>query len=674
MPPKGSKHPRPADPNSAASRLAVVVKHACHAARHGLTAGEIATAWRDRVGEAFPADLKSALMRLRRRGDLESEAYMIQTVRFRHRDEPVPYFPPDAFEPLVARLVAEHFAATGRPAKTGEIRVAMRALGREEPYPGATTGTVWNLAFTRPGLRRAPTARLLEVRIETDSPRAHRGYLPNTAAGQAFAALLSAYTDAYRAGHPEWFTERTASSASPGAIHVPFQVLLAALDAAHPGAPHTPPAARAAVRSLVALLPRATVVSAAVHCTVAELGLPAHHWHVRLWRLAQPDGQTTWRSLGRAALQGVVRDLRNASERASAKREGGYRHLARVVAHPLTAHGIFPPRLLGGDADAEVRAAVALDDAAQYLRVAAELAGLTALAQDPWARPPFATDLPAVRRAVLRTAVEHAMHPCRASDLPTLLPRLERAWDTTARWAEHFHRHSAEFSEWRLRVATAHENFAALVALLGPGAPSATRSPTAEPLGVIGAPGTTVRFADLDPVLREMATLRGADVGRRPYTLFKNARRCVSGRGPHEVGVLDRADALLGLFAALPLPRAAALLDHGHAALGHVLRDRAVLEDLLARTPPAAAASRRALVVALGMIGAAPAWGDAVPGGEDGLDAAAFVLAVVCTTLDAGRAAAAVAAAMASARGAARAVLAEAAAQLRSGDLLTAVG
>ena len=178
----------------------------------------------------------------------------------------------------------------------------------------------------------------------------------------------------------------------------------------------------------------------------------------------------------------------------------------------------------------------------------------------------------------------------------------------------------------------------------------------------------TAGVADARPVADAVAALRWGRPDGNWETLVEDARRVPAPAGPagpraftSPPAVIDRVDALL-LYDAVALLRTAALLAPAQLLLGHLLRDAASLGAQLDRVPAGDDVSRRALVVALGLLGAPPASEAAVPDVRSVPDAAAYLLAV--TLADAGGGAA---------LGAARAVTDAALLRLGAGRLLSVV-
>lgn len=104
-------------------------------------------------------------------------------------------------------------------------------------------------------------------------------------------------------------------------------------------------------------------------------------------------------------------------------------------------------------------------------------------------------------------------------------------------------------------------------------------------------------------------------------------------RSPAEVTALDRPDLVATLIASAALPRAAAHLAPAEALLGHVLRDADALRRLLDAAPAADGSGRRALVVALALLGQGTPAEQAVPDPTDAQDTATACCAALLTHL-----------------------------------------
>lgn len=114
-----------------------------------------------------------------------------------------------------------------------------------------------------------------------------------------------------------------------------------------------------------------------------------------------------------------------------------------------------------------------------------------------------------------------------------------------------------------------------------------------------------------------------------------------SGAPVPPIPMLDRVDAICTIFDTIALAKSAVLLSSARALLGRVLRDAGCLQHLLQATPYADGASRRAAVVALGLLGQAVDFELAVPQPMHTADVEAYVLSAVVTldpSIDATRA------------------------------------
>jgi hypothetical protein len=152
-----------------------------------------------------------------------------------------------------------------------------------------------------------------------------------------------------------------------------------------------------------------------------------------------------------------------------------------------------------------------------------------------------------------------------------------------------------------------------------------------------------VSLNELDPLLRSAASrlgIRGAESRKRLVERVRRLRPIREVVDPHgkerfgkanrlELAVLDRVEALLAVWELFRVPRATALLSAGAQALGEVFRDSSWVRHLLETTREGEAYTRRALVVALGLLGSPPVFESAVPDRSDADDAAVWALSVL---------------------------------------------
>lgn len=191
-------------------------------------------------------------------------------------------------------------------------------------------------------------------------------------------------------------------------------------------------------------------------------------------------------------------------------------------------------------------------------------------------------------------------------------------------------------------------------------------------LRIVGQAGTAT-WEELDPALRATSMRLGLDPARSSR-LVDAARRFpkteTPGRerfgaaGEHALSVLDRPDVMGLLYDLFRLPRTTALMRDAQLCLGFGLRDGALLRELFEDVPRGDRTARRALVVALGLIGEPLALEIAVPEPDDPEATEAWLLsAVLGRWLDA---AADVRVADSRAKGAARRVTDKALARIES--------
>jgi hypothetical protein len=335
---------------------------------------------------------------------------------------------------------------------------------------------------------------------------------------------------------------------------------------------------------------------------------------------------------------------------ARAKDEGhaGKPGRLRTLASPLVAYGGAPPHYRTGAPTAEDYLACWLNDAVYAYRPADEMLGIAALRRraETLGIPLFA-QLAELRGTALSVAVAEV---CAASQVET---RAAGAGDPPVADAVATNLHALEvLSSWLQQASDGRGLSAAqrsrhqrglvvqrhqLEAVRSLAATStfqdAMRGAATGRCRVVGE-AAGVGTPDLLPYATAVAQVLGhEDSLQLARNLVAAARRVpLTGariRRPRwnlDVGI-DRVDALLLIFRALSLPRTATLLAAAQGVLGGVVRDAAVLAGLLAGVPTRAGEARRALVVALGLLGVVTDLEVAVPDPTDADDTAAYVLA-----------------------------------------------
>lgn len=156
-------------------------------------------------------------------------------------------------------------------------------------------------------------------------------------------------------------------------------------------------------------------------------------------------------------------------------------------------------------------------------------------------------------------------------------------------------------------------------------------------LRIVGQGGTAT-WDELETALRSTCRRLGLTPRRGP-TLIEHARRFPTvqmpgeerfgGADEHPLSVLDRPDVMATLFELFRLPRTTSLMRDAQMCLGHVLRDAGLLRELFRDVPPGDMAVRRALIVALGLLGEPLELDVAVPEPDDPETTEAWLLSVV---------------------------------------------
>lgn len=151
----------------------------------------------------------------------------------------------------------------------------------------------------------------------------------------------------------------------------------------------------------------------------------------------------------------------------------------------------------------------------------------------------------------------------------------------------------------------------------------------------------TLERADVCRLALAAGLLRGEDAAMRLLPrAFGDTRRFPGAMGPAAAVqrppgftsasapiVLDRVEVLVCIHTCVGLPGALALIHSALALMGHVLRDAAVIRRVLDEIRLGEAPARRALVVALGLLGESVSFETGVSDPNDPLDIEAYILA-----------------------------------------------
>lgn len=353
----------------------------------------------------------------------------------------------------------------------------------------------------------------------------------------------------------------------------------------------------------VAYRSRAQAVRHAVSGASRTLGRPAARHEVRWLMLTRTSHEVA---------QGVYRDLSIVERTDGAKAPG---RLA-TLRTPFTVYGGAPVRYyLQGPQPLPPRFhdLAVLEDTILQLAVADEVDGIEALERRAAAqRSPTLRWIADRRREVLLGTLRAAVGATPVPDASDALRRTLRVW---ADWREALAQATqvpAGAREHALRgLDHGRRHLEAARAVLGLTVAPAAAAPRVERTLIVGEYGS-VPLASLRPYLSQVARRMGVEPERlrlggcRRFPPAQPSTHAPLGRSVRIVADLDRVDVLSALAETLEAPRSRSLLQAGATVLGRVLRDPVVLTKALGRCAPHEQYARRALMVALGLVGAQP--------------------------------------------------------------------
>lgn len=370
---------------------------------------------------------------------------------------------------------------------------------------------------------------------------------------------------------------------------------------------------------------RADAIRYAVLAAEAALQRPVSRTELRWWRATPGAGDVHRGMLSDAAFSDDLGRL--ARQDAGHAGTVGRLHAVRTE---FSCHGgpgvrylLLPPSPLD-------QALCGLEDAAFSLRPADEEHGIWVLSKQARVqRLEGLAFLAELRRDLLVHSLQRLVDPSIRAGL--LAHRLELAGEGLRRWAEITPKLSRDQEEARAkRLSERVHQIRSIARLLEepPTEPGIPLRRVGED-GLVSLEGMRPYYeaaADLLDLRREGAARLLENARRFPAPVSPSAERF--GRA-HELSLslLDRVDALTGLFQLFPVPRANALLASAQMVLGGVLRDADVLTVVLGLLPRSARYVRRALVIALGLLGRRVEFKDFVGETWDAEDVAAWVLA-----------------------------------------------
>jgi hypothetical protein len=386
--------------------------------------------------------------------------------------------------------------------------------------------------------------------------------------------------------------------------------------------------------------------SAIAHAAIA-FERPVGRQDVKIWAVAQRagllGGLPSSTAPGVATVEQVARGLEIAEFSATFNNiVGRATHAAllhpaavHVVHTPFSRRGSVRPRVSYGEPTTEDYAACVAIDLGVMLRPADEMLGIDALNE-------LAVDLdsPALRELALlrRRLLDHlvrAFAPPYFEPSAWLTAGIEKAARGRAvLMAHHGHGTESKYPNYQAirRLQEEERHADAMRQLLSPslGSGGDIQALTS----VLNSEGLALgHLADL---AREAIAISGRGVKHHNHVLAA-ARRV---RGPivgpqwaedprDAMAFLDAPDALLELAQQAHLPRLQALMLDARKVLGLVLRDPSPLRAALLALDSREGVARRAVVVALGLIGAPPELELAVPRADGADDTAAYLAALI---------------------------------------------
>lgn len=409
---------------------------------------------------------------------------------------------------------------------------------------------------------------------------------------------------------------------------------------------------------------RAEAIREAIGEATQELGRPVSRTELRWWIDAHENRHPAAELLNRERLSADLSDTAKADRRYVG--EAGRVHR---VSSALACHGGAPERYTLGSPTPDDSGVCALLDAIYAYQPAAEMAEIEVLRN----RGTVLEHLELLKLARLRHgALQRAVRDTVGADIIAIqISRARASLAILDRWfAEtNLTRNQLDGRLRYLREAREHLDAVAelkprgrtrKVQIIG----EAAAAPAAH-LDAIAQ--STARLVDL-PVAR--AARLFDDVRRLPVAAPPRGER-IGADSPDPLSGLDRVDAVLACFDAVPLARTSVLLAEARGLLGRVLRDPDAMHRLI-RLPRVDFAVRRAAVLALALLGHTVDVELAVPDPADADDTSAYVLAsIIALGHDAY---VALAAADRRAVGAARMVTDDALRRLEGGDYVCVVG
>jgi hypothetical protein len=348
---------------------------------------------------------------------------------------------------------------------------------------------------------------------------------------------------------------------------------------------------------------RAQAVRHAVSEASRALGRPASRHEIRWCMLTRAEP---------SIIRGVYRALAIVERTDEAKAPGRIATLrTRYTVHggaPVRYYLRGPQPLPAHYADLST-----LEDTILQLAVADEVEGIEALERRSVAqRSPTLRWLADRRREVLlgalRAAVGQTPVP-EASDALRRTLRILTGWRAALATAPGMTAGQREHAARGLDHVRRH--LAAARAILGLTVTPSVAAPRVERTLIVGEFGN-VPLEKLRPYLSQVARRMGVEPERlrlggcRRFPPAQPSIHTPLGQAERVVADVDRVDVLTALAETLEAPRSRSLLQAGALVLGRVLRDPVVLAQAFQRCAPHELYARRALLVALGLVGVVP--------------------------------------------------------------------
>ena len=557
-----------------------------------------------------PDNLVQLAMRLVARGELWGREVRSRLYCFAHSDAPYPLTVPHDDWAAAAAVVNAHWSKYGQPMSTSAVRKAMIAAGIPVPRSGYIFGLLARLA----------------------KPTQIAGAVPPV--------------------------QQVPSTTGLGAIRwlwAPGGVVLS---------PTQPTMRNVGVTS-------SDLLRNAIRIAEPALTRPISMLELGLWRDAHPT------HVAAAAMATISFKTYAPVLKSDAKHVGDPSRI-HSIRPPITAQGGAPPRMVLGPPTAMQRLVCALEDCCYIARPDEELTGIAAqqVRADEFDLPELRPIAKARERA-LAAMVRDLCAPLCPLDfddahamLRDAVDVLECSWRTFAEWtgamAAHqgpaqSQRFKAHRSRYHQRIRQYNQRLRQIEALRVLIARPAFRevfvngtcaaSNGTAVVQLLG-PNSSVTMDALLPMLQACDRLVGRRLEIAPetarqfggLTFLRRARRTPLACGAHTTSTssprirreasIDRIDAIAAIVGNTPLAKLQGYFAVGLAVIGYVVRDAAWFQHQLGLLPPGQDAIRRALVIALGLLGQLVPRHVALPLGEALFDVEAYIAHMRFAELD----------------------------------------